>query len=509
MKKLLIIVMILIGFIALNKPSYALKIFDILILDKEFYENNQDVLPPKESRLRLEYPAWLIYEKNKVDFNANYNGIINIKNGNWSGTKSYNFSNRIFFVYNTKKKLGFFKENTFAFYGLYEQFSANILNPKYDLNINYKTNLFNQKIAWGSKLFKYVGIGASLGYYNNEILPHDSLLDYGVDINFQPEFWKYTKNTTIGFHRTTDYFSAQMLSYLFIKDWDFLKLKWLSEYVKRKNEFYFIRVFNLDNHKFISQTSYSLKSPEEFRTSLDYNWNSKIEISLLANTRIDIEKGPVSLVDYQIPNEYELFANHVSGFIDIQYKNEKYGIKTAGNLTKKNKIGVSFLRDVFEIKTSGKSQAQIEFVTIEPFRFSQNLKVIQDQIQIFYLYQSSKWRVNPSLKHISFYNKGGEITYWAVFQKEESQSIKLETLRMVATSLDLTRHFKKFDVALNIEQYIPLPNKKHKSENTSAEESLNNNFLLPQSIHKKTTKFIKDNLFKTGFIASINFIYYF
>lgn len=508
MKRILIIVMLTIGCLT-NWPSYALKIFDTLILDQEFYENNQSILPAESKIAKLEYPAWLMYEPKKIDFNANYSGIINIRNNNWKNTRAYNFNERIFFVYNTGKKFGFLEENTFAFYSFHEKFVSNIVNPKYNLDIHYQMNLVNPKIAWNCKVFRYLNIGMSAGYYNNIITPKNSLVDYGLEISFRPEFWKYGKKTTIGFRKITDYFSAEMLSYLFIKDWDFLKLKWLSKYVKRKNEFYIIRNFQLDyKHELISKISYSLTQPEEFRTSLNYNWNKKIELYLLANIRKDTENGPINLIDYSVPNEYESFVNDLSGSIKLNYENEKYGLKTATYLTPKNKIGISFLRDVFQINSFGESQT--EFLKIEPFKFSQNLKIVQDQLQVYYLYQSPKWKINPAIKHISIYNKNGEITYWQIFQEEEKEPIKFDNLKLLAASLNMERHFRKFDIKFAVEQYIPLPKKNKKTtEKTVSSPDFENHYLLPKSNYKETVSFIKDNWLKTGFIGSISFVYYF
>lgn len=523
-----LILLLLSPFKANALKDYLLNIYDPERLDEEFYNEYQKILPPKLKIRHLEYPAWLSKERNQILIGFGYYGVIKMDTDKrWTGTDSYYDLSGLFFNYNTKKSLGFIKNNTFGLELRHDKFKADVIHHIYNLDIRYKTANLRLRTAWNFSVFDYVNVGISLGYYYNRFVPYKHIFDYGTEINFNPSFWKYTKDTFVGFRTISDSLIYKIKLAIPVKKWD-NDIQWLSKNKKRIYEFYLIHKFKFGNHQIMPKFSYSFGEPKKIKTFLSYNFKNILGFSILNKISEEIQKGNLSLISnedisilswYDIPGDflkiipdYKISSDRISGTIMTNFKSQNYGIKAFVAIKKKNKIIARYLINKLETYAVGK------VIIIPPktqvMKFNQSLTLLEYQADLSYLYQSKNWKINPIFRYIYLKEEKGETNYQLIFKENQTTPIKFNPGHIVGLQLRFTRKFKHLEIESRIGQYFIFQGLNKKSTNNAKG---NKNGLKKSSLSIPTKRKsyplssadLRDNLIRSGFIAFLNFIYYF
>jgi len=522
-------------FLLISKNAKAFQPIETFITDNEFYSQNFNLIRPSEKDMEeFTFPSWLTTQKSQLGIKFDYEGIISVRLGRWKNTRIYDYSTDLWYIAKLPN-YSILDSQTLGISLINEYFRDKVNyedTNNITLDINGQEELFSPRIAYAFSIFKYLRGGLSINYYtygeNLTYLSDNLNADLAIDIIKEHE------RTIVGWYRSVDDFGSNLSTLISLPSLSNLNLKWYMKNINVLNGIYLMKSFDINNYEFMakcfdSPVIFNSYGRSDFRLETTTN-NRYLGLGFLYEDRKEVEEGPVSLISIpeKITKSLPNFVNQSSAKtnLDINYQDIETGWKIWGNINQYNKIFLTYLRRTFNIDSDGNTQISnnTSFISLTPFYFSQNLRIIVDEVGGNYVYNDSSWKIDLSLRHISIYNTGGNIYYWDIVNTDNNSLIQFDDLRMINFGINVEKKIGRLSIQVGIDQYVPLPQPSQSSQSTTTQaqstppptsqnetntSSSNNQNVSNLKKSSPTNNYWYEYLFNSGFGAEVKIIYYF
>lgn len=537
--KVLILAATLFALVFSPVKARAIKPLASFLLDKDFYGQNYfSILPDNEEG----HPAWLIDMPNQWSSSFGYDGIVSFPNGDWKGTRSYNYDYEQYLVVHLPADEIFDRQAlSYKVSGSY--FFLGMENSKSEIDVDDYENYISPSLTYSARLASLpaLSFGIGLAYFiSNYGKPSsEPFVNYEVRINPEKSFY-------FGLRHRVEYFTLSLSENLGIQKIGSFGLNWSANNIREVNELYAYKSFFLGEngrHDLQIKVSYAplmlQNNYSDGAMSLAYVYDNRAGISFFANEVNEKEEGAITLksmppippIYAAIGKEYGVDISALDPTIaemEADYNTLRFGTKIFGFLDsqKRNRLEFGFTRGLFNAVLDGITRINISAgnsvsIGLTPFSAKGNLSVMEDEIGGAYGYNAEKWSLGFGIKYVAIYDLGGNVSYSGV--ASDDSGIKFDDLKLwqakLQSSIKIT---KDIELKMSLAQYLPAINpwQSDKSHKNSASQTSNNsppnqspaNQADPPSPSRSgssSSVSLEKYLSNTGFSASIGLTYYF